>query len=227
MKIKTLAFAAILAVLGQAQAGFEVNGYAYMSAAGAEPWNSNSNLAAMDAAFGAGKWDRLNFGDDIDSYVMVYVDGGGAAGLGFASYIDSNRSALESYVLGGGHLFLNAATSAFSGQTRVLLFGATTTGLSSLHYSGAGQTTAAGLPLSANGAGNLWSGASFAQNTLNTPADFTTFITGDTQQTVLAGGAFGDGYLLLGGQTSTDSYALMLSGLAALATLARRRQPAR
>ncbi len=257
MKIKTLAFAAMLAAVAQTQASVDVNGYAYMSAAGAEPWNSNSNLAAMDAAFGAGKWDRLDFGDDIAPYMMVYIDGSAAAGVDFASYIDANRGALESYVTGGGHLFLNAGTWGLDGQTRGLLFGATTTEGGS-GYSATGQLTTAGLPLSANGAGTNWSGNWFAHNAIGTGAGFTTFITGASQDAVLAGRTFGDGYLLLAGQASTNWHAsvngsnpfqlrvnelsfisgsltsavpepercaLMLSGLAALASLARRRQP--
>jgi hypothetical protein len=259
MKIKFLALAALLAVGAQAQAGFDVNGVAYMSADGSEPWSSSSNVEAMNAAFGVGKWDRLNFSNEITTqYAMVYVDGGAAAGVDFASYIDANRVALESYVTGGGRLFLNAGTWNLGSQGNGLLFGATTTEGGSSGYSGAGQLTAAGMPLSANGAGTSWEGNWFAHNAIGTGAGFTTFITGDSGETVLAGGAFGAGYLLLGGQTNTyfhsavngsdpfqlrvnelnfangslvsgvpepETYALMLSGLAALAVMARRRKP--
>lgn len=179
------------ALFGQAQAA----PVAYMSGA-SEPWGVNSNLTAMDGAFGAGNWDRIQFGTAFSSYRTVYVDGGNGQSNAFFSWVGTNRSVLESYVLGGGALFLNAAGWSGNG-TNSMLFGST---LTESQYSSTGT---AGDPTHVmfNGAGTNWTGNSFSHDSV-AGAGLTAFITGSAG-TILAGGEFGDGYYMLGGQTSS------------------------
>lgn len=178
------------------------NTITYMSSDGSEPWNSDSNLRAMDHTFGAGHWDRINFGDSINGYSFVYVDGGDFAGSGYYNYISANKGMLENYVTDGGRLFLNAATNGHQGEAHGLVFSATTEE-GGIGYSDNGYAVD---PLSSLfiGAGTSWNGNFFAHNNIIGGSGLEIMITGDNGQTILAGGPIGSGYLLLGGQTNTS-----------------------
>lgn len=173
---------------------------AYMGDVSSEPWGFTSNTDAMDAAFGAGNWDRINFGDSIAGYSFVYADGGDGAGTSFYNYIAGNQSLLQNFVTTGGSLFLNAASNTHYGAgPQSLIFGATTEeGI----YSSYGYAVNPGDPMFA-GAGTQWYGTSYSHNAITADASFTTFITGDVNEAIVVGGTFGNGYALLGGQTST------------------------
>lgn len=176
--------------------------YAYMGDVGSEPWGMTTNKDAMDAAFGAGNWDRINWGDSIAGYSFVYADGGDSAGTGFYNYVGSNQALLENFVTAGGSLFLNAASNGHYGINYNLIFGATTTEGTNGGYSSNAYAVNPGDPMFA-GAGSQWQGNYFAHNVLTGNASFTTFITGDSNEAIVIGGAFGSGYALLGGQTNT------------------------
>lgn len=253
-KARTLIAVSISVIGLSLSSGVMAANFAYMSENGSEPWSVNSNLDAMNAAFGVGNWDRINFGDSIAGYSFVYADGGDQAGTGFYSYVAANQSALESYVTGGGRLFLNAASNGHGGEVHSLVFGATTEEGSNGGFSEFGYAVDPLHPLFA-GAGPSWSGTWFAHNVI-VGGSFTPLITGDAGETIVAGGAFGSGYALLGGQTSIDfhssvngsdpvqlrlnelryaagvvpepkTYAMMLAGLGMLGFMARgRKQPA-
>ena len=175
--------------------------YAYMS--NAEPGGVSANVDAMNAAFGTGNWDKLAFGSSIAGYKFVYVEGGDNQGAGFRSYVTANMATLESFVSAGGSLFLNAASNGLVGVSYALPFGASTRE-AGIGYSDRGYAADAAHPLFANGAGTEWYGTYFAHNVITTAPGFTTFITGDAGQTVLAGGVFGAGYLMVGGMTSSN-----------------------
>lgn len=171
---------------------------AYMSAA-TEPWDDTGNILAMDAAFGS-DWTRLNYGDDFQGYALLYIDGGSTTAADMVSFLDAHRASLESYVLGGGRLFINAATEDQS--TFDLVFGATSTQvddpIKSLSASAVDPTSELFV-----GAGTSWNGYFFAHNQIAAPDSFNALIVGDTGGTVLAGAFIGDGYVMLGGQTNT------------------------
>lgn len=180
------------ALVGQAQAA----AVAYMSGA-SEPWGSTTNLSAMDGAFGAGNWDRIQFGNAFASYRTVYVDGGNGQSGSFFSWVDTHRAALETYVLGGGALFLNAAGWSPNGAYS-MLFGSTLTEGNASSYGNAVNPADAMFA----GAGTSWTGSSFSHDSV-AGTGLTAFITG-ASGTILAGGDFGNGYYLLGGQTNTN-----------------------
>jgi hypothetical protein len=155
----------------------------------------------MNYTFGAGHWDRIDFGDSINGYSFVYLDGGDFAGTDFYNYVSANQTLLEKYVTDGGRLFLNVASNNHLGEVHSLVFGATAEE-GDIGYSDNGYAVD---PLSSlfAGAGTSWSGNYFAHNNIIPRSDLETMITGDNGQTILAGGSIENGYLLLGGQTNT------------------------
>ena len=171
---------------------------AYMSAA-TEPWDDASNIQAMDAAFGA-DWTRLSYGDAFEGYTLLYIDGGSTTATEMVSFLDAHRPWLESFVLGGGRLFINAATE--DQGTFQLVFGATSTQVDDPQKSLSASAVDVSSELFAGG-GTSWNGSFFAHNQITAPDSFNALIVGDTGGTVLAGAFVGDGYVMLGGQTNT------------------------
>ena len=182
-----------LSSAGSAQAAAQ----GYMSASD-EPFGDYSNFAAMSAAFG--NWDHLQYGASFSSYSMLYIDGGSDTAPQMVDYLNANRGLLESYVLGGGRLFINAATEY---QTSFnLVFGATS---NEQPIDNRGYSASAVDPTSTlfDGAGTSWNGFFFSHNDIAAPDSFSSLIVDDGGRTVLSGGFFGDGYVMLGGQTNT------------------------
>ncbi|GGY16495.1 PEP-CTERM sorting domain-containing protein [Paludibacterium paludis] len=170
---------------------------AYMSGS-SEPWGSNSNISAMNIAFGSGKWNRISFSDSFSKYSTLYIDGGGNTSTDFGAFVRANRSALENYVLAGGRLFLNAAVW---GDGTSLVFGASI-GNEGEPYSSRGYAEDITNPIF-NGAGASWGGDNFSHSEVQA-AGFTTFITGQSGNAILSGARKGKGYVLIGTQTNTD-----------------------
>jgi hypothetical protein len=175
---------------------------AYMSAA-TEPFQDSSNYDAMSAAFGPNvgtDWDRLQYSDGFTGYRMLYIDGGGADAFEMASFLDGNRSALQAYVLGGGRLFINAATDFLTSVE--LVFGAILNEQSLNSRGSTGFAVDGGSALF-SGAGTSWEGGFFSHDDISLAAGYSPLIVDDAGRTVLAGGVFGQGYVMLGGQTNT------------------------
>lgn len=193
--MKNVLYAVIMLFMGVAQAN--AANVAYMSAPW-EPWNVSSNVDGMNAAFGSGNWDRINFGAAYSAYGMLYVDGGADTSTDFFNWVGANQSALEAYVTGGGVLFLNAAGWSADG-THNMLFGST---LTEDDFSSFGYAVNPADPLF-TGAGSSWEGSWFSHDSVGLAVGMTALITGDASQTILASGSFGSGFYMLGGQTST------------------------
>ena len=85
MKHAHTIFVALVSILGLSlsTATSAANTIAYMSSQSGEPWGTDSNILAMNYTFGAGHWDRIDFGDSINGYSFVYLDGGDFAGTDF------------------------------------------------------------------------------------------------------------------------------------------------
>jgi hypothetical protein len=188
-----------LAALGSAGSASAAQ-HAYMSAA-TEPWYDFSNVDAMNAAFGS-DWDHLGYGDSFNSYALLYIDGGSSTAAEMIGYLNDNRTQLESYVLGGGRLFINAASDEQT--TFDLVFGATSTQLIDEQKSFNAQAVDPTLELF-NGAGSSWDGFFFGHNDIGLAnGAFSSLIfDAGSGATLLAGGVFGEGYAMLGGQTNT------------------------
>jgi len=88
---------------------------AYVESTSGAPWNSPSNIYAMDAVFGSGNWDYLNFGA-LDpntllspSYKVIFLEGSQYGGYALDAFLTQNLPALENWVAAGGALFINGA----------------------------------------------------------------------------------------------------------------------
>jgi len=168
-----------------------------------DQWGQTTNEAALDQAFGASSWVRLNSFDNSmfsGGYDFIFVDGGDD-NENFRSWLNDNGglAASEAYVTGGGALFLNAAQN-YGGSPTFTGFG------SQLNYpffdSGV-HITAAGLAAGLDvGAGTDFTGNSFAHNNI-TGGTLTSLIEGP-EGVVLADGFYGLGHLTVGAQTTTN-----------------------
>ena len=172
------------------------------------PWGNTSNDTAMDTAFGAGNWDKFNgFNAGVlgAGYDFIFFDGGDGVSTEFHAFVNSNRTAIEDYVSGGGNLLLNMAGWETTGDTLNLGFGITTT-VSFQAAMGAGSAV---IPAHAifNGphsaAGSAWTGNFFAHNYL-TGAGLNPLIVNGIGQTILADLSFGAGYVMFGGLTTPN-----------------------
>lgn len=172
-----------------------------------EPWNygAPTNITAMDMAFGTSNWSRMNFDSAISSGLLnneyIYIDGGDGNTIEFQNFMNTNRTTLENWVSNGGSLFINAARwddyNPFD-----MGFGCT------LNY-GASASAAAVNPghtifNGPNGsAGTSWTGSAFSHDYV-TGSGLTALITGDDpSMVVLAEKAYGNGFVMLGGITTS------------------------
>lgn len=185
-----LALVAGIAIAGQAQAN---NTKLYMTDFN-NPWGQNTEDQAMDLAFGAGSWDKINGFDASQltaGYDFIYLDGGDGASTNFNAFVNNNLAAIQTYVSGGGHIMLNAGR--WDQPTLDLGSGITL----NQGFSSNGSLTADGLAagLNSGGAGTSWTGNYFSHDAV-TGLD-TCYVTGD------AGCAFGSkGNMFVGGQTA-------------------------
>ncbi|MBB6226455.1 hypothetical protein FHS79_000609 [Polymorphobacter multimanifer] len=161
----------------------------------------------MNTAFGSGNWSAFyGFSDSVfgGGNSFVYLEGGDGAGIADFFASANTRTALESFVLAGGAVFVNAARNDTSTPFDVG-FGLTLVGA---NYSDTGSLTSAGIEagLGSNGAGTAWSGSSFGHDYVvcafeaACEGNVSTFVTGDSGD-IVVGGRFGDGYFVAGGQT--------------------------
>lgn len=169
-----------------------------------EQGNEIQNSAAMSAAFGS-DWDHLNFGaTDFSGYRMLYIDGYILSAPEMASFLSANRAALEAYVLAGGRLFINAALP--DGQVSVdTVFGARL--LEDGPSNGSSSARAVdGSNSLFTGAGTDFAGFFFAQSSVDLAAGYSALLLDEVDRVVLAGGFFGSGYAMIGGQTNVGDH---------------------
>ena len=172
-----------------------------------DPWgvaatNAGSPDAAMNLAFGAGLWQKIQgfSGAALTQDTgFLYIDGGDGVSTEFNAFINSNRTQLENFVSTGGHLVINAAR--WDQATLDLGFGATlSSGFSSV---GNAVNPAANQSLfngPVGNAGTQWTGNYFSHDVV-TGVGLNALITG-TAGVSLADEHFGSGYVMLGGITS-------------------------
>ena len=89
-------------------------GVAYLRA-DFEPWGFTSNVDNMNDVFGAGNWTDAHFSSVNTNALFskqncfIFIEGGDGTEPDFASYYSANLPAIQSWVAGGGSLFVNAA----------------------------------------------------------------------------------------------------------------------
>src|SRR4051812_41184609 len=110
--MKKLALIVVLALISLNFKGQQVK--YYITDAGGQPWGSNSNVLAMNGAFGVGNWTQ-GFFQTVNvnalfqpSVCLIYCDGGSMAAASMWTFIQANAAAMNTWVLNGGRLFLNA-----------------------------------------------------------------------------------------------------------------------
>jgi hypothetical protein len=170
-----------------------------------EPWGVTSNIDNLNMAFGAGNWTKYTFDNAVGSGVfsgdhsLIYIDGGDGSTSAFISFINANRTNLQNWVSGGGHLFINAARW-YSLDPFDLGFGATLN--YALSPNGGAVDGEHAIFNGPNGnAGTSWTGNYFSHDYI-TGTGLTSLISGD-YGSVLAELNYGSGLVLFGGMTST------------------------
>jgi len=162
-----------------------------------DPWNSNTNNQNMDAAFGAGNWDKMAFGDANifdDTNDFIYIDGGDGRTAEYEGWMNTNRANIESYVFAGGSVFINAATW-YGTPNFDMGFGvsSTETGLT-------GACTL--LDDKFGSTGEVFTGNGCAHNTVSGAGLIS--LVSDANGSVLSEMSFGAGHVMFGGMTTTN-----------------------
>jgi hypothetical protein len=175
------------------------------------PWGYGSTInAAAGDVFGAGNWTQSGY-TGLNAATLfsgansfVYLEGGNGTDVAFANFVASNTALIETWVSSGGRLLLNAATWGVSPALPFQL--ALTYNLSSAKSTGVAADAA--HPLFSNlGYGNpgtTWTGSYFAHNNVSGSGSsaLTALIRDGGGATILAGGFFGAGYVMVGGLTN-------------------------
>ncbi len=87
----------------------------YIKSISGSPWGSTSNETAMTNAFGPGEWTLSSFEGAIPATVFssatsfVFLEGSDAHALELNTFLIANLPLIESWVLAGGSLLINAA----------------------------------------------------------------------------------------------------------------------
>jgi hypothetical protein len=106
--------------ISQDSSPFGVGFVAYFRSEVEQPWGRNTNEDAMDAAFGAGQWSDLRYQtfdiSELGLYKFVFFEGGDETADELEAFLDTNRTAIETYVTNGGRLFVNAAPNEGDGM---------------------------------------------------------------------------------------------------------------
>jgi hypothetical protein len=181
------------------------------------PWGNTSNDTAMDSAFGAGSWTRVN-AYTVGMFTgadFVFLDGSDSNANEFSSFLAANQSVVANYVSNGGHLFLNSAPN--EGGSYDMGFGVT---LNYVAYSGVANVTAAGVAagLTAGGLTTGYTGSYFSHGAVS-GGGISDLINGDAG-TIFGAKNVDAGFVAFGGQTtanfhgpSADAAALLVNEL--------------
>jgi len=183
-------------------AAARAGGVAYVSQTGGEPWGVMGNVNALNDVFGVGNWTRLDFptavGNGLWGYDMIVLDGGDGATVEFIDFVNINRADMEAWTAAGGSLIIGAARwddySDFD-----LGFGMT------LIYSGgldgwADDVTHPVFDGPWGATGDYFYGSGLYHDHI-AGAGFTSLMTGDNGQPILAERSFGAGHVIAHGLT--------------------------
>lgn len=198
MKLLTVCLSMLLAFASSAKLQAQA---AYLTGDVSGWGGANSFDASMDSAFGAGNWDRLYFsnvdlGSSLAAHSFLFVDGSCYNTVEFNTFYSAHVAEFESWVTGGGRLFLNVATNQFVNSD--LGFGVTT---QHAQYSYGGLVLADGSQYSGN----------YMAHDLIVGDGLTTLIQGDLGAT-LAYRQWGSGLVAFGGLTEPFFWTTQTSG---------------
>ena len=180
----------------------------YMRSNTGLPWGQTSNEASMDAVFGGGGWDDLRY-ETVNTASLfsasnrfIFMEGGDSTANELEAFITANQVAMESWVAGGGSLFINSAPNEGDGMSYG--FGV------SLNYPDFATDPNTGVdPAHAifNGpygaTGNVFTGNWFGHATV-TGAGLNDLILNANGDSVLSEMAYGAGFLMVGGMTTLN-----------------------
>ena len=111
----------------QGDVGVAGGGTAYYIDNGTRPWGLGDYDLAMDAVFGGGNWTAATYFDDPNAILanadFIYLEGSDSSAADLSLWLNTNTGALETWVSGGGNLYINAAPNA--GGNIAFPFGAT------------------------------------------------------------------------------------------------------
>ncbi|OUL35245.1 PEP-CTERM sorting domain-containing protein [Nostoc sp. 106C] len=206
-KLSVVSAGIVLSIVGTVNSAFAAS-VGYITAS--EPWGNTTNDAALNTAFGASNWDKLDFVSALPTifnpgaYHVLFIEGSDSNGDSFRTFIDNNRTTLQTWVSNGGKLLLNAARNNGFGDLD-LGFGVN---LHNNFYDTASYTGTAVNPShpifsGPNGVtGTSFSGNYFAHDTVS-GSGLKSIIDG-TAGSVLAELNYGSGRALFGGLTTPN-----------------------
>ncbi|WP_243453871.1 PEPxxWA-CTERM sorting domain-containing protein [Sandaracinobacteroides saxicola] len=177
------------------------------------PWgltaaDAGSPEAAMVTLYGAGNYTRYQGFDatafNASTSSFIYMEGSERAGAEMISFLNANPGLLDSYLIAGGRLYLNAALTQ---QPAATVFVALGLSLSPGASNTGTNPRGAMDQLAINGAGTSWSGLAgqpFSTHVVSGTAPLGTFeeIEGSAGPNWLWTYEGGGGYLFLGAQTA-------------------------
>jgi hypothetical protein len=198
---------------------FDIDGYcqqsfpAYVRSTVGAPWGASTNEDAMDMVFGAGNWADLRYETvavpDLFHPLrpFVYMEGGEYTASELEAFLGTNQAALESWVVNGGCLILNAAPDEDDGMSYgfggvVLTYPELSTNPVTGLYAGHPVFNGPFTPIIPGG----YSGNFFAHGGVS-GGGIVPLMQDAFGVTVAADLNWGDGYVLFGGMT-TDNWHL-------------------
>jgi hypothetical protein len=171
-----------------------------------DPWGNTTNNSAMDSAFGSGNWTGYN-GFTASAFTgtkFVFLDGSDSNSSQLQSFLAANGAQIDSYVQGGGHVFINDAPNEGSGSFG-LGFGVTLNwgGYSYPYASESATVSAAGVAagLTNGGIATDYTGNYFSHATVSGPISNLVY---GSNGTIFGAESYGAGLAAFGGQTTTN-----------------------
>jgi hypothetical protein len=87
----------------------------YLSMSAQQPWGTNTNINAMNQAFGVGNWIQAYYSSvNVNalfqpSVCLIFMEGGDSHANAMNTFLQTNMTAIQNWVSAGGRLLVNAA----------------------------------------------------------------------------------------------------------------------
>ena len=198
----TAAAASIAAVVFLSPGAAWAQDVYYLRSISGVPWGRLDNEAAMNAVFGIGNWVDARF-ETVDTGPLfaaefIFMEGSDFTANELENFLTANASAIDSFVRGGGVIFVNSAPNEGDGMS--LGFGAS---LQRNVFCRSGCTAVDPAHPIFNGphlpVGTSWTGNAFSHAIIHGP--ITPLIRDSSGNTILGELEVGSGLVVLGGMT--------------------------